>query len=96
MLSGTKTTTVRTKRHGSPGDDFVVEGRTFRIEGVKLMPLHEACEKYWREEGMSSAEDFIETWRQNHPTRGFRPADAVWVHRFSLVPEAELDAASRG
>lgn len=83
VLSGAKTTTVRTKRMGAPGDDFAVEGVLFRLVAVESMPLARARDLVWREEGMASPEEFERAWAENHPTRGFRGADAVWVHRFA-------------
>lgn len=81
VLAGSKTTTVRARRYGAPGDTFVVEAATFRLVTVEAMPLSRAREG-WREEGFDSAEAFERAWAENHPTRGFRPGDTVWVHRF--------------
>ena len=83
MLAGTKTTTVRTRRHGAAGDTFEVEGRAFVLVAVEMMPLAAARDAVWREEGMASPAEFEQVWRENHPTRGFRGEDAVWVHRFT-------------
>jgi Phytanoyl-CoA dioxygenase (PhyH) len=83
VLSGAKTTTVRTRRYGAPGDAFEVEGVPFRLEAVEAMPLARARDLLWREEGMASPAEFERVWAQNHPSRGFRGADAVWAHRFA-------------
>lgn len=83
VLAGSKTTTVRTKRYGAPGDEFDVEGIRFRLVAVEERPLARARDEVWREEGMASPEEFERVWAENHPTRGFRPSDAVWVHRFA-------------
>jgi hypothetical protein len=85
VLSGAKTTTVRTRRFGAPGDAFEVEGVAFRLVGVEAMPLAKARDLVWREEGMTSPGEFEAVWCENHPARGFREADAVWVHRFERV-----------
>lgn len=82
VLAGTKTTTVRTKRYGAPGDTFEVDGAELTLVEVETMPLAKARDAVWREEGMSSPEEFECVWTQNHPTRGFRGEDNVWVHRF--------------
>lgn len=82
VLSGAKTTTVRTRRHGEAGDEFDVEGARFRLLEVAHAPLSVARDRWWREEGMSSPAEFESVWAQNHPTRGFRGSDQVWVHRF--------------
>jgi hypothetical protein len=83
VLAGTKTTTVRTRRFGSVGDAFDVEGVAFVLMRVEAMPLAEARDLVWREEGMASPAEFEATWRENHPTRGFRGSDTMWVHAFA-------------
>ena len=85
VLAGTKTTTVRTKRYGQPGDDFEVEGHAFRLVSVQPTTLAAARDTVWREEGMSSVEEFARIWKENHPSRGFRGEDQVWIHLFSRV-----------
>lgn len=82
VLDGTKTTTVRTKRYGAPGDAFELDGVPFVLVAVDAMPLARARDLVWREEGMASPEEFEDVWAENHPARGFRGSDAVWVHRF--------------
>lgn len=86
VLDGSKTTTVRTKRYGTTGDDFEVEGVAFRLLSVDAMMLDAARASVWREEGMASPEEFERTWVENHPARGFRGGDQVWVHRFARAP----------
>lgn len=82
VLSGEKTTTVRTKRVGSVGDTFEVEGVELTLVAVEMLPLARARDAVWRDEGMASPEEFERVWAENHPQRGFRGEDAVWVHRF--------------
>lgn len=88
VLAGTKTTTVRTKRYGSEGDEFELEGATFVLARVEAMPLRAARDRFWREEGMGSSAEFERVWIENHPTRGFRPDDQVWVHEFEKLSQA--------
>ena len=85
VLSGAKTTTVRASRFGAAGDEFEVEGVRFRLVEVVEASLAEARDRWWREEGMAGPGEFEAVWRENHPTRGFRPGDAVWLHRFGRV-----------
>jgi len=85
VLDGSKTTTVRTKRYGAEGDDFEVDGVPFRLTQVEPMALRAARDLVWREEGVASPEEFERVWAENHPTRGFRPDDQVWVHAFVRV-----------
>lgn len=82
VLDGTKTTTIRSKRYGSPNDEFLVDGTRFRLTHVDAMPLARARDLAWRDEGMTSPAQFEATWIENHPKRGFVPTDQVWVHRF--------------
>lgn len=82
VLEGAKTTTVRTRRHGAPGDAFEVDGVRFVLVAVEAMPLARARDLVWREEGMASPDEFERVWAENHPSRGFRAGDQVWVHRF--------------
>ena len=82
VLSGAKTTTVRTRRYGAPGDEFEVEGARFRLVEVAQTTLAAARDGTWREEGMESPAEFERVWRENHPTRGFDGTHQVWVHRF--------------
>lgn len=86
VLAGSKTTTVRTTRFGAVGDTFLVDGMAFRLVAVDPMPLARARDG-WREEGFDSADAFERAWVENHPTRGFRAGDTVWVHRFGRVSE---------
>lgn len=88
VLSGAKTTTVRTKRYGAPGDTFDVEGARFRLVAVEAMPLAKARDAVWREEGFASPAEFERAWVENHPARGFRGSDQVWVHRFTRASDA--------
>lgn len=85
VLSGAKTTTVRAKRLALPGDAFDVDGVAFHVTSVEAMPLAKARDLVWREEGMASPDEFERVWVENHPARGFRPADSVWVHRFVVA-----------
>lgn len=82
VLDGRKTTTVRTRRYGAAGDEFELDGATFVLTQVAMMPLAKARDLAWRDEGMASPEEFERAWADNHPTRGFRGEDAVWLHRF--------------
>lgn len=85
VLSGAKTTTVRTRRYGEPGDEFELDGALLRLVRVTPMPLRAARDLHFREEGVASAREFEEVWRANHPTRGFRGEDQVWVHSFERI-----------
>lgn len=82
VLDGSKTTTVRSKRYGHPHDDFEIDGAAFRLTAVDGMTLDAARDAVWREEGMTSPEEFTRIWTENHPGRGYRGSDQVWVHRF--------------
>jgi len=83
VLDGSKSTTVRTRRFGAVGDTFVVEGVALRLAAVVAMPLARARDECYRSEGFDSPAAFEAEWLANHPTRGWRPADSVWVHTFA-------------
>jgi hypothetical protein len=85
VLAGAKTTTVRTRRYGAVGDAFEVDGVAFRLVEVRAMPLRVARDDGWRDEGMASPEEFERAWAENHPRRGFRGDDQVWLHRFARL-----------
>lgn len=82
VLTGEKTTTIRTRRFGETGDTFTVDGERFELTRVESMSLAAARDRYHREEGFASPEAFEENWRRLHPTRGYQPAHSVWVHHF--------------
>lgn len=82
VLSGAKTTTVRSKRLGEAGDEFELEEVRFVIERIEAMPLSRARDAAWRTEGFASAAEFEAHWGKLHPERGFRGGDSVWVHAF--------------
>jgi len=85
VLAGTKTTTVRTKRFGTVGDEFLIESTLFRLVAVDAMTLALARDRCWRSDGFGSAEEFERAWVENHPTRAWRATDSVWVHAFERV-----------
>lgn len=94
VLAGGKTTTVRTRRYGEPGDTFEVEGVAFRLARVEAMPLARARDACWAVEGFDAAEAFEAHWARLHPARGFRGSDTVWVHAFARAGE-DADGRSR-
>lgn len=81
-MSGAKTTTVRTKRYGAVGDEFEVEGELFKLVEVRQSSLMAARDDVWKDEGMTDPDEFQLEWHKNHPERGFRATDSVWIHRF--------------
>lgn len=81
--SGDKTMTCRGRRYGEPGDYFLTPAGTrivlTRVEPVKLGYVAEVC---FREEGCDSKEQFIATWNEIHPYKGFDPKQTVIAHYF--------------
>jgi hypothetical protein len=84
MLSGRKTWTTRSKKHGKSGDIFEIFGAKFQIIDVEQMRLGQILDHY-KQEGCKSPEEFIRIWNTIHPKKGFNPFDVYWVHFFKLL-----------
>ena len=89
MLSGRKTVTSRTRRHGYAGDTFQAWGRTFEIIGVHKMLLITVRDLWYEDEGCKSPKEFEDTWMKLHRRRGFVPEEVVWLHEFKLLDREE-------
>ena len=89
MLSGKKTATTRTKRHGYPGDSFEAFGKAFALTEVQRIYLDIVARYHYQEEGFSSSHEFVECWNRLH--RGVpytaRPMRVVYLHRFTPKQE---------
>ncbi len=86
LLNGTKTCTSRRVRLGKPGDEFLAFGAWFKITKVEQAALGYVASILFKEEGLDSPADFIEIWRQLHPTKGYEAHEIVWLHRFERLP----------
>ena len=81
-----KSMTTRTKRYGKEGDLFSVsKDCTIRLLLVTKTCLAIVANTYWREEGCTSPNHFINEWKCIHPKRGYVPTDIVWLHSFERV-----------
>jgi len=80
-----KTATTRRKRYGKPGDHFIAAGKKWMLTEVRRIRLGEVAEKYYRQEGAESPEEFIEVWKKIHPRAGWTPEKRVWIHFFEPV-----------
>lgn len=87
MVSGVKTHTCRSKQYGAPGDRFRKFGATFELTWVAKVPLSLVLDSYWKQEGCTSPEHFVQVWEEIHPGRGFVPSDKRWLHEFRKVKE---------
>lgn len=90
VRSGRKTLTARTKRYGAPGDLLQGPGCVLRLVEVGPMPLAHVAESHFSEEGCESPDEFRAVWTQIHPRRGWEPHRLVHLHRFEVVPTAEV------
>ncbi len=90
LLSGTKTCTSRRVRLAKEGDEFLAFGVWFKVVSVEQAALGYVASILFKEEGVDSPADFIEVWRQLHPSNGFKPHQIVWLHRFERIPRDEV------
>ena len=86
ISNGKKTMTSRYKRYGEAYDWFELCGKRFVITAVYKDILKNVADKY-EKEGFETREDFIRTWKQLHPKKGYRENDKVWVHEFKEMKE---------
>jgi len=82
MLDGKKTMTSRTKKYGDRGDIFFVEDQIFTILLSFKIRVGDVANKYFKEEGFTSPEEFIKVWKEIHPRKGYDPDQMVWGHHF--------------
>ena len=82
IAEGRKSATSRTYKLGEIGDFFYIRGKCYVITSIVKMLLGEVAAKYYKEEGVSSPEEFVALWIHIHPTRGFNPEQLVFIHFF--------------
>lgn len=85
MLEGIKTATTRNRLYGIVGDTFEAFGMTFEIQSHERIELGQVAEKYYKEEGFSFPDQFINCWKEIHPRAGWTPRKMVFLHRFALL-----------
>lgn len=71
---------VETEQRGQVGDTLQVLGVEFRIRGVGFVKLDDVAERYYRNAGVTSPEEFRLVWRELHARTGYRPHQLVRVH----------------
>jgi hypothetical protein len=81
---GAKTTTARTEKYGDVGDKLKTAAGVVELTEVAKVRLDTVRDHYWRDEGVSSPDEFEQVWRSIHPRKGFVPEQEVWLHRFRL------------
>ena len=84
IIEGRKSATSRTYLLGEVGDYFYIRGKCYVISSIVKMLLKEVAEKYYKQEGVSSSEDFISLWNHIHPLKRYNPQQMVFVHFFKL------------
>ena len=77
-----KTMTTRTKKYGERGDRLRCPFGTLELVDVVKTTLENVAENCWREEGVISKEEFIETWKLIHNT--YDGKQKVWLHTFKF------------
>lgn len=84
MLEGIKVCTSRSRPFAVSGDWFNVWGQRFLVKYIDHVPLGIIAERFYREEGFLSFEDFCRFWEDIHPIKGYQPDWKVYLHWFEL------------
>jgi hypothetical protein len=82
VFAGEKTATTRKTKYGFVGDTFMVGTVMCRITEVRKLMLVRVAFDWFKEEGFSSPEEFVETWVDMHPRIGYTPSRPVFLHLF--------------
>ncbi len=85
LLSGNKTATSRNKKCGRKGDVFHVENMVFEIESIEYLKLVTVTFMYYKEEGATGSQEFIDVWTRLHPKVGYIPSKKVYFHKFRKI-----------
>ena len=80
-----KCATSRTKKYGSVGDIFMVDGNTYRLNMIVKLPLWFIRRYLYASEGCENPEVFEAVWNSIHPRKGFDPNQEVWYHHFDCI-----------
>jgi hypothetical protein len=88
ILSGNKSMTSRTFEMGV-GDVFKLGGQKFKITKVDQHRLRDVANKYYKQEGVDSPEEFVELWKKIHKGK-YNPKQVVYTHTFKPV-ESEAE-----
>lgn len=81
VLEGRKVCTSRAKLMGEVGDEFLVDGRLYRIVDIQLRPLKRIRDHLYRLEGCESPDAFEKLWLRLH--RGHYSENDYFVHWFA-------------
>lgn len=82
---GDKVATTRTKRKGSVGDTFVLNGRRYVLTRILPQPLWAATGLYYGSEGFRSADEFRDALVSYYPD--IDDSTEVYIHFFREVAE---------
>jgi hypothetical protein len=85
IRAGNKICTSRSKRYGSPGDVFSLDGKLYRLVSVHRFALYFVANFLYIEEGVSSPAEFVRLWEEIHPVAGYEPNKVVCTHFFEEV-----------
>lgn len=88
LLSGEKTATSRRRIYAEPGEYFSAFGENFHVNSVELTKVGEVAKLWFKEEGFSSPEAFLEMWAKIHPHKAYDLTQRVFLHRFTKMPRS--------
>jgi len=82
LYHGQKTATSRNKKYGVTGDSFRIDDIDYELDIVMELPLWFVTSELFISEGADTPEEFIDVWKQTHPSKGYVPEQKVWYHHF--------------
>lgn len=85
MRSGKKVMTCRSKKMGSPGDQFRIFGCVFELTHVFRSMLGYVVHDAYEQEGCTSEDELAGIWLNIHPVKGYDDEEVVWAHCFKKV-----------
>lgn len=85
MLAGEKIATCRYRMLGQVGDRFSQYGANFEFTKIEQIQLSEVRDRFYKEEGCLSLEEFVEVWKKIY--RRWDPLKLVYLHHFRRVTD---------
>jgi len=83
IITGRKHATSRTKKYGNIGDEFEAFGFVFVIQRQERLRLAVVAQAHFMAEGFEHPDEFKIEWALNHPGKGYRSDQRVWIHWFN-------------
>jgi hypothetical protein len=85
LLYGKKITTFRPSCKGRPGDHFFVDGHKFVIVDIMPTTLDRVMTFFYRLEGCSTTDEFVQEWGECYPGKQIDPDLAGFLHFVKLA-----------